>query len=318
MVAAAAADNPWPHAPSDPSLVWRAPAWDKSSCGVVRRTPPQTVAVSKGRRVLHPQIIIRLLRACILAIGMAGCADRDGEAVPPLLESPGDVKAAAEGVLNDALELNTAVHSAFGRVKAALESDSVVLFNEIDSALSPGSFTSSHALDRAAEDVLVQMAMTEKSERTAKLYALVRRFAELLSLGRENIPAPRLGDVLDDCVYVSSELEVEVAFSADQDDDARMKSMYYSAPAYNVLVSTHIFALAAGGYNRRALESAYRNAVDTNLQLVGTGQGEDLGRLSEWIDAQTAGTASAREKYDKDPIVYSIRRALEQQQRALE
>jgi len=98
----------------------------------------------------------------------------------------------------------------------------------------------------------------------------------------------------------------------------RKKTAYYFASAYNVVVSVEIFALAAAGYSRRTIEHVYRDTIATNLHLIGSGEAGDLGYLSDWVVAQTAGSASARMKLDKDPIIYNVRRALEEQQHALE
>jgi hypothetical protein len=88
-----------------------------------------------------------------------------------------------------------------------------------------------------------------------------------------------LADFLDDSRDYKS--ETWVFLSGNWED--RKRTAYYFAPAFNT------FGLAAAGYRSSTIGVTYRDAIKTNLHLVGTGE--------------AAGTASAREKLDRDPII---------------
>jgi hypothetical protein len=248
---------------------------------------------------------------------MAACADdATGTEQPPLLSnSPGDAETAAEATLHSALKFDSAVVSAFGRVKDDLSADQFALFDAIHSELQEGIIPNDHIVDRAARELLEQMQMTDRYELAANAFALVSRFSELFSLTRESIPTRRLAQYLDDSIAVSSEMEAFLRWS---DDEERKQAAYYFAPAYNFIESTHIFALGAAGYVRSTIEGTLADSIATNQHLVGGGEADEPGYLNDWVVAQTPGSANASKKLDSDPIIYSIRRSLAEQQQALE
>jgi hypothetical protein len=255
-----------------------------------------------------------IFTAFLLTSILSACANGDAGADPSLPSTRLDAKTAADATLGRALSLNSAVHSAFGRVEAGMEANEFLLHEEIRRSLQAVGLSNFHLFESAADEILEQMQLAEEDPLASRVYAVVLRFAELSSLPRENIPAARLADYLDDAQGLQS--EVWAIITGDRED--RKKAAYYFGPAYNVLVSTYVCALALAGYSRGAIESTYRDAIETNQHLVGTGEAGDLGYLSDWVVAQTPGSASARVKLDKDPILYSIRRSLEEQQRALQ
>jgi hypothetical protein len=244
---------------------------------------------------------------------LAACAERD-DAEQALLTSAVDVEAEAERLLRESMRLNSAVSTAFSQAKADLETDQFALFAQIDGALQEGTLPNNRVFDHAAEECLELAQRTEEVALAARVYAYITRFTELFSLPRESIPAQRLGTFLTDASKLSSELAVFLTF----DRPERNKAVYYFAPAYNVVQSIHICAYAAAGYRRSTVESVLLDTIDTNQYLVGGGEAGDVGYLSDWVAAQTAGSASTQTKLDKDPIIYSLRRSLEALQRALE
>jgi len=258
---------------------------------------------------------ISMFRVCLLMSVLTACADTDGgESELALPGSPANAEAAAEGVLLASMTLNSVVNSAFGRVKADLEADPLALYGEIDRALQEQGRTRVEIIEAAARELLPLAQQAEEERLALDIYASVMRLAEVISSPREGISWQRLGNYLDDATLIHSRLDVK--FYAESPE--RRRSAYYFAPAYNVVTSTQIVAMAADTFERSTIELVYKDAIEFNERLVGSGEADDLGYLSDWVASQTPGSASMREKNDKDPIVYSVRRALAEQQRALD
>jgi hypothetical protein len=249
-----------------------------------------------------------------MAIVSVGCGDGSDDVEQPLLTSPYDAESSAESSLHTALRFNSGVHSAFALVKEDVQSGSFVFYDELQRAVPETGASIEYTVERAAEQLLEQMLMAEDDQLAANVYAFLARFADLVSQPRESVPESLLGGFLSDAIKLRSELHVKVS----SQDPERKKRAYYFALAYNVVVNVSAYAHAVDGAPRSSIESGYRDAIQTNLYLVGTGKGENLGYLSGWIAQHTAGSASARTKYDKDPVVYGVRRALVEQQSALE
>lgn len=247
----------------------------------------------------------------------AACADAgdDDKQLPLLPSSSSNVEAAADAILYRVLEFDSAVYGAVARTKNELEGNQFALFDEINRSIGEGTVPETHIAQGAADELLEQMQMTTKDDLTVQTYALLSRFAEIFGLPRESISERRLALYLDDSIKVSSEMEVFLMWPSEH---APKENAYYFAPAYNFVMCTHIFALAAAGYVKTSIESTVRDALQTNQFLVGGGDADKPGYLSEWITAHTSGSASTAKKLDQDPILYSIRRAIDEQQRALE
>jgi len=288
----------------------RRPRYHAARGHAARTESKASTATREQETMSHRSIFIAYLLTSILS----ACASGDEGGEPSLPSTRLDAQTAADAILGRALTLNSEVHSAFDRAEADLEADEFLLYDEIRRSLQEIGISNFHLFESAAEEILEQMQMAEEEPLATRIYAIVLRFAELSSLPRESIPEPRLANYLDDAQQLHSEVWAIVT----DDSGDRTKAAYYFAPAYNVVASTYIFGLATAGYSRGAIEITYRSAIEANQHLVGTGEADDLGYLSDWVASQTPGGASARVKIDKDPILYSIRRSLEEQQRALE
>jgi hypothetical protein len=258
-----------------------------------------------------------LFIASLLTSSLSACSNggEDMKQEPLLPSSPGKAESGADGMLHWTFVVTSAVHSAFGRVKDDVKPNEPLLFDEINSSFEQGIIPNDHIVESAAGEVLEQMQMTNKHELAAETYGLLSRFVELMSLPRESIQPRRLGKYLDDSISVASKMSVFLRW---YDDEDNKEPAYYFASAYNLVASTHILGLAAGGYTKETIEGAITDEVETNQHLLGRGEASDPGFLSDWVAAQTPGSASAAMKLDKDPIVYAIRHFLEEQQQALE
>jgi hypothetical protein len=230
------------------------------------------------------------------------------------LRAHGDAERAAKQILPDTLRFNSAVQAAVLRVRDADDLDERTLFDELHHELLQLTAAEETVLSWVADETLNLMLNAEEDTLAANVHALIWRFAELITFPRESIPRERIGTLWFDTVDLTSELAANFKYGGD--DTERAKTAYYFAPAYNALASLRVIAAAAS--NRTLSDSSYRMATETNRLLVGNGEGDDLGMLSEWVAAETPGSASTRAKLDKDPIIYSIRRSLDEQQHALE
>jgi hypothetical protein len=248
-------------------------------------------------------------------VGSACAADSNGgdEVEHSLSFSPGNDDAFAGHGLWAVRQFNSAVHAAVARVKDEGQEGSFALYDGIQHELAQTGPSSALALETAAEEVLEHMLLTEEDQLAAKVYGFLLRSAELSSVPREHVPTDRLAR----CVTESLRMKSAVSVILKSKDADRKRRAYYFASAYNVVVNTHSFLLAAGGYPVRSLDGNYLDAIDANSYLVGTGEGDD-GYLSDWIAEQTAGPESAREKNDMNDVVQNLRLALEEQQHVLE
>jgi len=188
-------------APKSPKLELE--RWLEQNAGVAARK-------LGGERGRHSRLVRKTVNnriaviAYFLASSVCACAASEPGAEQTSLNSPGDTQAAAESLLGDSLRLNSAVHSAFGRVKADLEAEPFLLFDEIHRTLPQETISNSQIFDEVADELYPHMQMGEKDELAVNVYALVRRFAELISLPRESIPAQRLAAFLSDAVFLDS------------------------------------------------------------------------------------------------------------------
>lgn len=256
--------------------------------------------------------------ACLVPSILSACAGNDtGMKQEPLLPpSPGKADIGAEAMMHWTFVLSRAVHSTFGRVKDDVRANEYVLFDEISRSFEQGIVPNDHVVQNVAEEILEQMLMTDRPELAADSYGLVSRLVELLAIPRESVPPRRLGQYLDDSIKVASEMLVLLEWNDGEED--KKEPAYYFAAAYNVVVATHIFALAEAGYSRETIESSIRDAITTNEHLVGGGATNEPGFLLDWVAAQTPGSASNAVKLDRDPVLFGIRHILEDQRRALE
>lgn len=256
--------------------------------------------------------LVSVLGAWLLC-ACAGSGD-EGQSAQPSLRAHRDAESAAKHILPDTLRFNSAVQAAVLRVRDADDLEERTLFDEIRVELQQLTAAGETILSWVADETLELTLNADEDTLAANVHARIWRFAELFTFPMESIPRERVGTLWFDTVDLTSELAA--SFKYGRDDTKRAKTAYYFAPAYNVLTSLQVIAAAAS--NRTLSDSSYRMATETNRLLVGNGEGDDLGMLSEWVAAETPGSASTRAKLDKDPIIYSIRRSLQEQQHALE
>ena len=248
---------------------------------------------------------------------LCACADGgDGaeQSAQPSLRAYGDAELAAKHVLPDTLRLNSAVQTAVLRVRENGDQDELTLFDEIRAEMQQLAPAGETILTWVAMETLELTLKADEDELAANVHALIWRFADLLRYPPDSISKDHIDSLWLDTVDMASELTAKFKYGAD--DAERAKLAYYFAPAYNALTSLRVTAAAAG--KKVLSDSTYRSAAEINQLLVGSGEGDDLGMLSEWVAAETPGSADARAKLDKDPVIYSIRRALDEQQHALE
>lgn len=244
---------------------------------------------------------------------LCACADSAEQSEQPSLRAHGDAELAAMHILPSTLQFNSAVQVAVLHVREAGDPGELTLFAEIRRELQQLAPMGETILSWVADETLELSLNADEDKLAANVHALVWRFVELTFIP-ESIPKERIDTLWFDTLDLKSKLAATFKYGGD--DTERAKTAYYFAPAYNALASLQVIAAAAS--HRSLSELSYRNAAETNQLLVGSGEGDDLGMLSDWVAAETPGSASARDKLDKDPIIYSIRRSRDEQQHALE
>lgn len=246
--------------------------------------------------------------ACVAA----ACANEEnGEQTLPL---PGDVEVAANQLLRHTLAYHSAAISTYSQVKGELEDNRFALVDALQREIDESRFTVGGDLESVAEELLEHMqGAREDVKLVAEVYYLMQRYIDLLSDPHAAEP-----EAIDD--YLWDSVDQRAAMSAIVNPHAPESSerAYYMTPAFNFIAITRLVLFASRRGDAGDVRSEITDAIRTNRDAVGTGEADELGLLSTYVTSRYAGDASAREKNDADPVVYSIRRMLAEQEAALE
>jgi hypothetical protein len=231
-----------------------------------------------------------------------GCAsdDKTVEKIVPQLSA----EEAADSALHASLRLMSTVHAVYADVKDELETNQFALVDGVTEALKdePDTLRDLHnELDAQLED-------SGEDKLTSNVVKQLYLFEELMASPHSKIGQGRLANYADD--IDSPYWLLDIILNGDQTDD--VKKAYYFSPAYNLLASTHILALATIHASKFEIERFYKDVIATNQHLVGDADEKDQGRLHDFVSARIEGG------YDTDPVVYVIRRSLDEEQRAIE
>lgn len=254
---------------------------------------------------------LRVVLAFVACVAAACANEGDGEQTLPL---PGDVEVAATQILRHTLAYHSAATSTYSRVKGELEANRYVLLDELQREIEEGRHTVGGDLESVAEELLEHMqGAREDVKLVAEVYYLIQRYIALVSDPRAVEP-----EAYDE--YLWDSIEQRAAMSAIVNPYAPESSerAYYITPAYNFIAITRLVLYASRRGDASDVRSELTDAITTNRAAVGSGEDDELGLLSTYVTSRYAGDASAREKSDADPVVFSIRRMLAEQEATLE
>jgi len=249
----------------------------------------------------------RVVFAFFAWLGAACAEESTDEQTLPL---PGDAETAAMSVLRHTLAYHSAVTAAYGRVQGELETNRYALVDAIDE--------SRDAVEgdpaRVTEELLEHMqSAVEDVKLVAEVYHLFRSYVDLVKDLRqyEVEPAP-----YDDYLWSSIEQRAAMDAIITSLSPENSERAYYLVPAYNMLAIMRLVLDASTTGDADDLRAEISDAIQVNEYAVSSGA-DDLGALSLYVSSRYSGNASAREKNDADPVVYSIRRMLAEQRAAL-
>ena len=233
---------------------------------------------------------------------VSGCAsdDKTVEKIVPQLSA----EEAADSALHASLKLMSTVHTVYADVKNELETNQFALVDGVTEALKDEPDT----LRDLQDELGAQLEGSGNEELSRNVVKQLYLFEELMASPHSKIGQGRLTTYADD--DDNPYWRLDVILTGDQTDD--VKTAYYFAPAYNVLASTRVIALATIHASNSEIERFYKDVIATNQHLVGDADEKDLGRLHDFVSARIEGG------YDTDPVVYVIRRSLDEEQRAIE
>jgi len=169
-------------------------------------------------------------------------------------------------------------------------------------------------LESVAEELLEHMqGAREDVKLVAEVYYLMQRYIALVSDPRAVEPEAFDGYIWDSIEQRAAMRGIFNPYAPESSERA-----YYIAPAFNFIAITRLVVFASRRGDASSVRSELTDAIATNRDAVGTGEEDKLGLLSFYVTSRYAGNASTREKNDADPVVYSIRRMLAEQEAALE
>jgi hypothetical protein len=254
---------------------------------------------------------VRVVFALVACVAAACATEENGEQTLPL---PGDVEVAANHILRHTLAYHSAATSTYSRVKGELEEDRYALVDELQREIEEGRHTVGGDLESVAEELLEHMqGAREDVKLVAEVYYLIQRYIDLVSDPHAAEP-----EAFDDYLWDSIEQRAEMSAIVNPLAPESSERAYYITPAFNFIAITRLVLYASRRGDAGDVRAEIDDAIKTNREAVGTGEADELGLLSTYVTSRYAGAASAREKNDADPVVYSLRRMLAEQEAALE
>lgn len=272
---------------------------------------PRTTSSAKTASVSSDFRAVLALAACLLT-GCAGDPYTQTQSPPRALASlPGNAEIAAQSILRHTLAYHSAVYAIYQRVQGELEANPYALIDELNREIEAGRHVVGGDLDSVAEELLDHMqGARDEVKLVAEIYHLIHRYMDLVKdpRGKEVDPDMYYGYTWDS-IGPGSALRtiLESPFPEHRE------SVYYFAPSYSFVESTRLVIDTMTGSKAASQRADIAEVVETNQYVLG-----DTGALDEYVASHYAGEASVREKNDADPVIYSLRRMLAEQQAALE